>query len=77
MELAANTPGHSDQKGFCRHFSQKYYIVLGGKSILKSLKMMNLKLEGKTALVSGSAAGIGLAIATPLAAEGGVVQSIL
>jgi len=31
---------------------------------------MNLKLEGKTALVSGSTAGIGLAIATSLAAEG-------
>jgi NAD(P)-dependent dehydrogenase (short-subunit alcohol dehydrogenase family) len=31
---------------------------------------MNLQLEGKTALVTGSAAGIGLAIATALAKEG-------
>src|SRR5437667_6166314 len=31
---------------------------------------MNLQLEGKTALVSGSTAGIGLAIATALAKEG-------
>ena len=31
---------------------------------------MNLKLENKTALVTGSSAGIGLAIANSLAAEG-------
>jgi NAD(P)-dependent dehydrogenase (short-subunit alcohol dehydrogenase family) len=34
---------------------------------------MNLQLEGKTALVTGSTAGIGLAIATTLAKEGAVV----
>ena len=34
---------------------------------------MNLHLEGKTALVSGSTAGIGLAIAAALAAEGASV----
>ena len=34
---------------------------------------MNLQLRGKTALVSGSTAGIGLAIATALAAEGASV----
>ena len=34
---------------------------------------MNLQLEGKSALVSGSTAGIGLAIATALAKEGAVV----
>jgi NAD(P)-dependent dehydrogenase (short-subunit alcohol dehydrogenase family) len=34
---------------------------------------MNLQLDGKTALVSGSTAGIGLAIATALAAEGASV----
>jgi NAD(P)-dependent dehydrogenase (short-subunit alcohol dehydrogenase family) len=34
---------------------------------------MNLQLKGKTALVSGSTAGIGLAIATALAAEGASV----
>jgi NAD(P)-dependent dehydrogenase (short-subunit alcohol dehydrogenase family) len=34
---------------------------------------MNLQLEGKTALVTGSTAGIGLAIATALAAEGASV----
>jgi NAD(P)-dependent dehydrogenase (short-subunit alcohol dehydrogenase family) len=31
---------------------------------------MNLKLDGKTALVSGSTKGIGFAIATGLAREG-------
>jgi NAD(P)-dependent dehydrogenase (short-subunit alcohol dehydrogenase family) len=31
---------------------------------------MNLQLDGKTAFVSGSAAGIGLAIASTLAREG-------
>src|SRR5215468_9891908 len=31
---------------------------------------MNLKLEGKSALVTGSTAGIGLSIAAALAAEG-------
>jgi NAD(P)-dependent dehydrogenase (short-subunit alcohol dehydrogenase family) len=34
---------------------------------------MNLQLDGKTALVTGSTAGIGLAVATALAAEGAVV----
>ena len=34
---------------------------------------MNLQLEGKTALVTGSTAGIGLAIATTLASEGSAV----
>src|ERR1700722_13685937 len=34
---------------------------------------MNLQLEGKTALVSGSTAGIGLAIAGALAKEGAIV----
>ena len=34
---------------------------------------MNLQLEGKTALVTGSTAGIGLAIATTLAEEGAMV----
>jgi NAD(P)-dependent dehydrogenase (short-subunit alcohol dehydrogenase family) len=34
---------------------------------------MNLQLQGKTALVTGSTAGIGLAIATELAREGGEV----
>jgi NAD(P)-dependent dehydrogenase (short-subunit alcohol dehydrogenase family) len=34
---------------------------------------MNLQLDGKTALVTGSTAGIGLAIATALAAEGASV----
>jgi NAD(P)-dependent dehydrogenase (short-subunit alcohol dehydrogenase family) len=34
---------------------------------------MNLQLDGKTALISGSTAGIGLAIATALAAEGASV----
>jgi NAD(P)-dependent dehydrogenase (short-subunit alcohol dehydrogenase family) len=34
---------------------------------------VNLQLEGKTALVTGSTAGIGLAIATTLAKEGAVV----
>jgi NAD(P)-dependent dehydrogenase (short-subunit alcohol dehydrogenase family) len=34
---------------------------------------MDLQLEGKTALVTGSTAGIGLAIATTLAKEGATV----
>ena len=34
---------------------------------------MNLQLKGKTALVTGSTAGIGLAIATALATEGASV----
>jgi len=34
---------------------------------------MNLQLERKTALVTGSTAGIGLAIATTLASEGAAV----
>jgi NAD(P)-dependent dehydrogenase (short-subunit alcohol dehydrogenase family) len=70
MGRAANTLDYPDQQGFCRHFGRNYYVVLNGKSILKSLKIMDLKLEAKTALVSGSTAGIGLAIATSLAAEG-------
>ena len=35
--------------------------------------MMDLQLNGKKALVSGSTAGIGLAIATTLAGEGAAV----
>jgi hypothetical protein len=40
---------------------------------------MDLQLVGKTALVSGSTAGIGLAITTgaALRVDGGVVRSIL
>ncbi len=38
---------------------------------------MDLGLRGKTAVVSGSTAGIGFAIAAALAAEGGVVRSII
>jgi NAD(P)-dependent dehydrogenase (short-subunit alcohol dehydrogenase family) len=38
---------------------------------------MNLQLENKLAFVSGSTAGIGFAIAKALAAEGGLVRSIL
>jgi len=34
---------------------------------------MNLGLKGKTAVISGSTAGIGLAIATALATEGATV----
>jgi NAD(P)-dependent dehydrogenase (short-subunit alcohol dehydrogenase family) len=34
---------------------------------------MNLQLDGKTALVTGSTGGIGLAIAAALAAEGASV----
>ena len=41
-----------------------------GKDRLPSYKTMNLQLENKLALVSGSTAGIGLAIAKALAAEG-------
>ena len=38
---------------------------------------MNLDLKGKTALVFGSTAGIGFAIAAALAAEGCVIRTIL
>lgn len=37
---------------------------------------MDLKLNGKLALVSASTSGIGHAIATQLLAEGGTVQTI-
>jgi 3-oxoacyl-[acyl-carrier protein] reductase len=37
---------------------------------------MDFGLKGKSAVVSGSTAGIGSAIAATLAAEGGVVRSI-
>jgi hypothetical protein len=40
-------------------------------------KGMNFQLEGKTAVVTGSTAGIRLAIAEAPAAEGGAVRSIL
>jgi NADP-dependent 3-hydroxy acid dehydrogenase YdfG len=42
----------------------------GQAASLRYYRNMNLQLEGKKALVTGSTAGIGLAIATALAKEG-------
>jgi NAD(P)-dependent dehydrogenase (short-subunit alcohol dehydrogenase family) len=44
-----------------------------GHPVAASKGSMDLQLNGKTALVTGSTAGIGLAIATALAAEGAAV----
>ncbi|MEI2578518.1 SDR family NAD(P)-dependent oxidoreductase [Scytonema sp. PRP1] len=42
-------------------------------ALSRAFKIMDLQLTGKVALVSGSTAGIGLAIATTLAQEGATV----
>jgi NAD(P)-dependent dehydrogenase (short-subunit alcohol dehydrogenase family) len=46
---------------------------LKGAAISKRRFIMDLQLEGKKALISGSTAGIGLAIAAALACEGATV----